>query len=365
MLMLNEARFDHISKRDTDLFIETYVKELDDLSLVSITQNTSYLKKITGPNNFTSLATYWHPNPDSPTGFPYIRKDGIRNNVSGKISDTFFLSRMIRYISISSFIYRITKSEEYCKKAVDLIRFFFLKEDSKMNPDLTYSGIVMGDSENDLKIRGAIIDTNRLPVVIDMMSLLRNNTYWTDDDEEGMRQWFGSLAEWFQNSPRGIIQSNYYHNIKTSYMLQLASYLYAAGKQEEAKSYLKANVKEVLSRQIASDGSQPLEMERVTKLQYCNFNLILLCNLAKICSNLGVDIWDYSDSQGCGSIKNAMIYMCDMYMNPDKWTFTDEKNNSSITRGWLENGVSLYNDQILHDAYKQVKIYVLVADRKI
>ena len=372
MLMINEARLNILSKQDIDMFIDTYGKEPLNKSLVSITQNSSDIKKITGANNYTSLAVYWHPNPDTPDGYPYIRKDGTRNTHASKISDSYFLSELIRQVSIAAFIYRFNKSQEYCSKAIEFIRYFFLMEDSKMNPDLTYSGIVIGENKSDLKIRGATIDTQRLPYIIDMISILRENPYWTDNDENGIKLWFGKLAGWFKNSPRGKIQSGYYHNIKTSYMLQFASYLFAAGEEEEARTYLKENVKEVLSKQISPDGQQPLEMERVNKRNYCDFNLILLCNLAKVCSNLGIDIWDYSDEQGRGSIRKAMVHMATFYAHPEKWTYTDETRNSATTRAWLENGVSLYNDQILHDVYKQVRIYnfcnvfeyTLAADRK-
>lgn len=357
MLLLSESRFNNISKKDIDLFLEEYGKELDKLSLISITQNTSSIKKITGANNFTSLATYWHPDPDSPTGYPYIRKDGIRNNESAKISDTRFLANLMRYVLISSFIYKLTKSEEHCIKSINQIRHFFLNEESRMNPDLTYSGIVIGDSDTDLKIRGAIIDTDRLTVIVDIVSILKSSSYWTKNDDDGMKAWFRQLADWFKNNPRGIRQSGYYHNIKTSYMCQLAAYLCGSGNEEEAKNYLESNVKQVLSKQITSDGQQVLEMERVPKMQYCNYNLVLLCALAKICYSLGINIWDYEDDQGCGSIRKAMIYMSSMYLNPEKWTFTKEYNNSAMTRTWLVNGVSIYDDQILHDAYNQVKAY--------
>jgi len=360
MLMLNEARLNKLSNQEIELFVQNYGIELPELP-PSITQNTASIKKTTGANNYTSLANYWHPNPNTRTGFPYIRKDGIINKNSFETSDRSFFYKFIKSVIVSTLIYRVSKSEEYGLKAVEYIRHFFLIENSRMNPDLTYSGIVMGNNENHLKIRGATIDVVSLPYVVDMIEVLRTTPNWTDNDEDGMKLWFGELANWFQNSPRGILQSGYHHNIKTSYMLQLASYLSAAGKEEEARNYLEANVKEVLSKQIASDGQQPLEMERTLKMHYCNFNLTLLCNLAKVCSSLGIDIWNYVDDQKCGSIRKAMTYMATMYLNPDQWTFTDEANNkpvnSASTRSWLVDGVSVYDDQILCDVYDKVKIY--------
>ena len=107
-----------------------------------------------------------------------------------------------------------------------------------MNPDLTYSGIVIGNNMDDLRIRGAIIDTNNLSIVPDLIELLKPSTNWTVDVENSMILWFDSLSNWFKTSPRGVLQSGYGHNIKTSYVKQLCSYLYACGKEIEAKTYL-------------------------------------------------------------------------------------------------------------------------------
>jgi len=369
--MLNENRLNNMRDKDVEPFV-LQNKDLIKKPVVSVTQNDCAIKKISGANNFTSLAVYWHPDPASPTGYPYIRKDGFRNPEASISSDNRFLSELINSVISATLIYKLTKSDEYCKKAVEMMRFFFLSESTRMNPNMTYSGIVMGDSESNPKVRGAIIDSNRLPMIVDMISVLRESRNWTQKDDDGMKSWFGEMANWFQASPRGVIQSGYYHNIKTSYMTQLASYLVAAGRKDEAKAYINSNVKEVLSKQIDSDGQQTLELDRVTKRHYCSFNLILLCNLAKVCSSLGMDIWDYADEKGRGSIRQAMKYMSEIYLDQSKWTLTEERNNSASTRAWVESGCSIYGDEVMIEAFREVKIYnfisvvdhVFVPDRK-
>jgi hypothetical protein len=254
-------------------------------------------------------------------------------------------------------LYYFTKKEDYAIKAIQTIQTFFINEETKMNPDLTYSGIVIGNNMNDLRIRGAIIDTNNLSILPDLIELLKPSTNWNSDIEGSMILWFDSLSNWFKTSPRGVLQSGYNHNIKTSYVKQLCSYLCACGKQDEAKTYLKNNLKALLSAQIDSDGKQVLEMDRIQNRHYSNFNLGLLVNLATMAKSLGVDVLNHQDENGKGSIRKAMNYLCNFYLNPEEWTFSDEMNNSAMTRAWVQVGVELYDDQTLQDVFKLVKIY--------
>jgi len=356
LLVFKEQRIKQLTLEEIANYQQRFSNILDS-ELPSITQNISKVKQQTGLSNYTSFAPYYHPDSNSESGFPYIRKDGIRNSVALDTSDNRYLGKFYQIVIPCSVLYHLTKNEDYAIKAIQAIQIFFINEETKMNPDLTYSGIVIGNSMDDLRIRGAIIDTNNLSILPDLIELLKPSVNWTIEIENKMISWFNSLSNWFKTSPRGVLQSGYSHNIKTSYVKQLCSYLCACGKQDEAKNYLENNLRALLSAQIDSDGKQVLEMDRVQNRHYGNFNLILLVNLATISKSLGVDIWDYQDENGKGSIRKAMNYLCNFYLNPEQWTTSNEQNNSAMTRSWLQFGVELYDDQILQDVFKEVKIY--------
>jgi hypothetical protein len=360
MLVFNQKRVDMLTQEE----ISNYEQECSSVlssDLPSITQNMAEIKRRTGANNFTSLATYYHPNPDSATGFPYVRIDGERNVASRESSDNVYFGKFYSIFTPCCIVYRLTKSEDYSIKAIEALRTFFIDENTKMNPDLTYSGIVIGDSMEDIRIRGAIIDTNSLSILPDLMELLKPSPNWTMEIENGMVSWFESLVDWFKNNPRGVLQAGYSHNIKTSYVKQLCSYLCFCGKQDEAKAYLEENLKDLLSAQIDGDGKQVLEMERVKNKHYSNFNLTLLVDLATISNSLGVNVWDYEDAEGKGSIKKAMKYMCHYHLHPEEWTASDENSsNPAAVRKWLQAGSEIYDDQILSETMRQVAPYTPV-----
>jgi len=356
LLILNKQRIDQLTFEQIEYY-KNQSEDLLNLPLPSITQNTSEVKQQTGANNYTSFAPYYHPDPNSPTGFPYIRIDGTRNLDSRKSSDNRYLGLMISLLQFLSLMYYFTKNEDYAIKAIEVLQIFFINEETKMNPSMTYSGLVIGDNIDDLRIRGAVIDSNILSILPDFIELLKPSLYWTTELDSGMISWFDSLSDWFKTNPRGVLQASYSHNIKTSYMKQLCSYLCACGKQDEAKTYLENNLTALLSTQIDSDGKQILEMNRVQNRHYSNFNLTLLVNLATIANSLGINVWNYEDSEGKGSIKKAMKYLAYYYLHPSEWTTSDEANSSAMTRSWLQAGVELYDDQILQDVFREVKIY--------
>lgn len=356
LLTLNKNRMDQLTP-DQIAFYQGQCGDILNAPLPSITQNSAELKQKTGVNNFTSLAPYYHPDPNSPTGFPYIRIDGTRNLESRKSSDSPYLNSMLSLVASASTLYYYTKSEDYAIKAMEALQVFFLNENTKMNPSMTYSGLVIGDSMDDLRIRGAVIDSNMLSILPDFIELIKPSSYWTTELESGMVSWFDSLSDWFKTNPRGLLQASYSHNIKTSYMKQLCSYLCSCGKEVEARTYLENNLTSLLSAQIDMDGKQVLEMSRVKNRHYSNFNLTLLVNLATIANSLGINVWNYEDSEGKGSIKKAMKYLAYYYAHPNEWTTSDEANSSAMTRSWLQAGVELYDDQILQDVFREVKIY--------
>jgi hypothetical protein len=354
MIFYNKERMENIPREYIDAFVGSKENEEKiEKGEISITLNKSPIKEITGAHNYTSLATYYHPDPNSENGFPYIRKDGIVNRDVSKYSDSIYLHKMVLSTKLLSIFYYATKSEEYAQRAIKIIRSFFINEQTKMNPNLTHSQIIMA-GEKDIKTRGLIIDADRLFIFSDTVEILKASSEWKDSDEENIKKWFSDMSDWFLTSPRGIRQGSYYHNIRTSYSKQLISYLCLAGRVEEAKEYISNNVKELLSKQINSDGLQVQELDRNRNRHYCNYNLALLCDLAKMCCNLGYNIWNYEDENGCGSIRKAMLHTANLYEKD--WEYSDEKSSDPTTRGWLYSGVYVYDDPLFLNLFQKVKL---------
>jgi len=100
-------------------------------------------KELTPPSgdkhDYMSIAPYWWPNPNTPKGLPYVRRDGEINSDRDQTSDRKRLDNMVQAVKTLSLGYFFTGQEEYAAKATKLLRVWFLEEATKMNPHLRYA----------------------------------------------------------------------------------------------------------------------------------------------------------------------------------------------------------------------------------
>src|SRR5437667_9921056 len=76
--------------------------------------------------DFMSQAPYFWPDPKSPDGRPYVRRDGERNPEIYKLSDRRNLGRMNSAVETLSLAYYFTTNEAYAEKSAKLLRTWFL-----------------------------------------------------------------------------------------------------------------------------------------------------------------------------------------------------------------------------------------------
>src|SRR5262245_16945902 len=77
-------------------------------------------------HDFMSQAPYFWPDPKSPDGRPYLRRDGERNPEIYKIPDRRNLGRMSSTVETLALAYYYTTNEVYAEKAASLLRAWFL-----------------------------------------------------------------------------------------------------------------------------------------------------------------------------------------------------------------------------------------------
>jgi len=138
---------------------------------------------------------------------------------------------------------------------------------------------------------------------------------------------------------------NKQNNWLTSHQLQTTCYLVGANKSYEAKSLLADNFGRILSSQIDSQGSQPLELERQDPLHYTNYNLHMMSRLALVGKSLKVDMWNHTDESGCGSIYKAMRFAAEMIQEKGAISERDCEQNLS----WLRIASKVYGDEVFAD----------------
>lgn len=268
--------------------------------------------------DYMSLATYWWPDPDSPTGLPYIRRDGYRNpeGDEGRFDD-IRSSRMVQDVSTLSLAWFYSQKPEYASKATEMIRVWFLHPETAMNPNLNYAQAIPGKVEG----RGVgIIDTRNYVRLIDAFTLLEHSKAWKRSDTKGLKQWFSAYTEWLLESDHGQDEQAHENNHGTWYDVQLVCYASFTGNTDLAMKTLRESSLPRIEEQIDSLGKQNLELSRTKSLRYSIMNLHAFILLGKLGDRYGINFWEESSGESA-SLKAACDFLFSFVGRIEAWPY--------------------------------------------
>jgi hypothetical protein len=280
---------------------------LEDATQALGTKPFAVTEKTTPPpsgdrHDYLSLAPYYWPNPSTPDGLPYVRRDGQINPERERIPDHAYLGRICRLTETLGLAYYFTAREVYAEQAARLLETFLLDGGTRMNPHLRYAQGVRGQSEGR---SSGIIDTHPMARLVDGVGLLAGARAWSAADQRDLEAWFRDYLTWLRESPMARMESQAKNNHGTWYDVQVTSLALATGQTALARSVVEDARERRIARQIETDGRQPEELERTRPWHYSLFNLRALVELAALADRVGVDLWRYQSPDG-RSIRRAI-----------------------------------------------------------
>ena len=266
-------------------------------------------------HDYMSQAPYFWRNPNTSTGFPYIRRDGERNPEIKQFPDHELLDKMVDNVERLSLGYFVTGKNEYAARAGEILRMWFIDPSTKMNPNLEFAQAIPGLNTG----RGiGLIETRGMTRVVDSVGLLAGSPSWSKADQSGIEAWFSQFLTWMLESKNGKDESASKNNHGTFYDVQVASYALFVGKNDLAKRTLEAAKQKRIAVQIEKDGRQPLELERTKSWDYSVMNLEGLVSLAELADHVDIDLWNYRTADGRG-IRKAIEFLEPYARDPKNW----------------------------------------------
>lgn len=244
-------------------------------------------------------APYWWPNPESPDGLPYIRKDGERvpgTNLYELGSEQFDRSRAQRmfddtYTLVLAWLF--TKRGEYRDKAIANIRVFFIDEETRMNPNLEYAQVRLGHNNNK-GFSSGLIEFKDFYFLVDAFRILGQDKAFKRLIGP-LRKWLNDYLDWTRTSDQGVKESTAKNNHGTYYDLHVGSIAGYLERDDIVVGIYEAS-KNRLSHQVADDGSLPEELKRRTTAHYCAYTLQGWLNLYSLFCSLGIKLdYDYKE----------------------------------------------------------------------
>ena len=268
-------------------------------------------------HDYMSIAPYWWPNPNTPNGLPYLRRDGEVNPERDQTSDRKRLDNLVQAVKTLALGYYFAGREDYAAHAAKLLRVWFLDDATRMNPHLRYAQAVPGRNVG----RGTgIIETHNLPELIDAVGLLGFSKSWRSEDQRRLQNWFDAYLAWLRESPEGRAEAKAQNNHGSWYDVQIAAFAFFVHKSEVAKKVLSEIPSARVSKQIELDGRQPQELERTQAWSYSLFNLAALFDAASLGDNIGVDLWRYKTRDG-RSMRKALDWLLPFATGDKKWSY--------------------------------------------
>lgn len=275
-------------------------------------------KPVTPPSgdkhDYMSQGTYWWPNPNTPDGLPYVRRDG-HHNPEGRKLDSGPMRQTCNAVIQLALAYELTDHEPYAEHATRLLRVWFLDPATRMNPHLKYAQGIPGICEG----RGVgTIDSRIFAELVDAVALLERSPAWTEADMNGFRNWCRQYLDFLLTSKEGRDAARQPNNIGTWYDVQTAALALFVGRTDVARKILSEAAIRRIEGQIKPDGRQPLELGRTKSYNYSCMNLIALMNLATLARHVGVDLWNHQGPDG-RSIRRAVDWLTEHALEADKW----------------------------------------------
>jgi hypothetical protein len=257
-------------------------------------------------HDYYSQAPYWWPG-NTPTGCPYLQRDGDRNPAVDDISDHAERDAAFAAIHDLALAWFFTGNASYAKRAELDAHRWFLDTATRMNPNMSYAQLIPCDPT--LHGTGIIEASESVPQLLDGLAVLDSGAPgWTGTDRSGMKKWFTDLLSWLRNSAQGKAEAAAKNNHGTFYDVLESTIALYIGQSSLATTVVNAAKKKRIDVQIQGDGKQPLELSRTRSWHYSNFNVIALCQLAATGKHLGINLWSYQNPSG-GTIAKAVDFL--------------------------------------------------------
>jgi len=336
--LLTQAKKIYQSNERNGLFVPEITKLIQEANTYLRVRPPSVMDKAVMPPNVTkhdylSLTPYRWPNPDTPNGLPYLFRDGETNPEVHLISDKDNMDKMVIMAKVLSLAYFFTDDSKYAAKVQELLRVWFLNEDTRMNPNLEYSELIRGISKVN---PSGVIAGGYLTNLFDVIPIMEKSSTWTRQDKEGMEKWFGQYLDWLLHSKAGTIESLKLNNHGTYYYVQVTSIALFLNKTDIVKKILQqtmqdpstatfSDVPKLISFKIFADGRQPFELSRTKSLDYSLFNLLGLFKLAIIGEHVGINLWNYKTADG-GGLRKALDHLIPYALGEKDWPYEQLKS---------------------------------------
>lgn len=241
-------------------------------------------------HDYASYSRYWWPDPNQPDGLPFIRRDGETNpsSQSLKESDRQRIGSFGKNTETLGLAYYLTGDEKYAKKAAELLRVWFLDQETYMNPNVNHAQCRPGHNNG---TKSGILDGRLMIRALEGSLLIASSSALSDNEKNKLRAWAGEYFNWLTSNEMALDEAASKNNHGSFYDVQAIYFALYSGNRKAATHIAQNFTQNRILSQINPDGSMPKEIARTRPLFYSIYNLHAMFLVAYLGEKVDVDIW--------------------------------------------------------------------------
>lgn len=265
-------------------------------------------------HDYASYSRYWWPDPNQPTGLPYIRRDGETNpgSQSLKESDRKRIGALGKNAETLGLAYYLSGEEKYAIKAAQLLRVWFLDTETHMNPNVNHAQCRPGHNKGS---KSGVLDGRLMIRALEGSLLIASSPALSDNERKRLKVWAGEYFDWLTTNAMALEEAASKNNHGSFYDLQAMYFALYSGNRDASIQIAQRFAQRRIYSQIKQDGSMPEEMARTRPLFYSIYNLHAMFLVAHLANKVDVDLWeaDARDSR----LRAGLDYLVP-YVDPKK-----------------------------------------------
>ncbi len=201
--------------------------------------------------------------------------------------------------------WRLTAETGYATHAMLHLRAWFLDEKTRMEPNLEHAACAPGKTDGSPR---GVEETVVLAETVRSASFLcAYNGVASEAEAAGLRTWFGSFAQWLNESKKGFIARESKDRLAICWTLQAAECARFA-RNGALQLECSHRFREKLVRQMNFDGQFPAELHRADAYAASIFTLDCMSVLCEVLSTPMDRYWDYNLPDGRG-MRSAVAFL--------------------------------------------------------
>ncbi len=272
-------------------------------------------------HDYTSISGYRWPNPDTPDGMPWVRRDGYVNPDTRTGIHPGSVYGRVHTLALAAF-YFPEKAEEYAEYANRQMYDWFVNPETYLEPRAKYAqsipGVCDGTSAGLIEFFHAHPFFNGVGI-LDSMGLL---------DAEilaGTKEWFVRFVDWLRTDDDiGITEGAGRDN----HGVWHDAFTLGAAVFTERKSLVRSILRSAyyiqIKRKINKDGAHPAELERTKSMHYSLYSYEPMLVIANVGERMGfTEYWGIDYERDECILKKSADFMYPYVKNPETWPYPE------------------------------------------